>query len=204
MVELVPHPGVEDTLDATRVVYRLDASGRIVWVSPSWNTFAALNGAPDLAHLEPGTVSVWKGIADGATAELYRRLFSRVRATSHPVSFGLRCDAPDRRRFLTMSVAPGPDGTIEMTTTTWREEPRPAVRLFEAHAERGAERGAELVRVCSWCGRVAAAPGVWLEVEDALKSLRLFERDRVPGVTHGICEDCTKRVLATIEEEPER
>jgi len=200
MVELVWHPEAEHAADATRVVYRVDASGRIVWVSPSWSTFAASNGAPELAHIEPGSVSVWKGIADGATEELYRRLIARVRATSRPVSFGLRCDAPDRRRHLTMRIAPGPDGTTEMTTTTWREEPRPRVRLLEA----GVERGGEWVRICSWCGRVAAAPGVWLEVEDALESLQLFERERVPSVTHGICEDCTRRVLDAMEEGAEK
>jgi hypothetical protein len=41
--------------------------------------------------------------------------------------------------------------------------------------------------------------GRWCEVEDAIAEMRLFERDRPPHVTHGICPRCNERVLRELD-----
>lgn len=49
-------------------------------------------------------------------------------------------------------------------------------------------------RPVSFPFRSDSAPAGWLELEDAARELGLFERDRLPRATHGICEPCEDRV----------
>jgi hypothetical protein len=51
--------------------------------------------------------------------------------------------------------------------------------------------------MCGWCKRVSVR-NTWVEVEDAVLELRLFEREVLPDLTHGICPGCletTERMM---------
>jgi hypothetical protein len=38
----------------------------------------------------------------------------------------------------------------------------------------------------------------WLEVEEAIPRLQLFEQDHMPQITHGICGECERQVEASM------
>jgi hypothetical protein len=75
-----------------------------------------------------------------------------------------------------------------------RTEVRPAVALLD----RDTPRGGDLLRMSGWCKSVDVA-GRWCEVEDAVAEMRLFERDLLPHVTHGMCPRCFERVCRELD-----
>jgi hypothetical protein len=176
-------------------MYELDADLCIRAVDPAWSEFAAANGAPELVA-PPGPVgqSVFAYIQDPTTADLYRRLFERVLRTGRAVVLPFRCDSPALRRFLEMEIRTGGLSGLQLHTRVLRLEARAPVALLE----RAALRGEDLLRMCGWCKAVEVA-GRWHDVADAVVALRLFEREVIPTITHGICPPCYERVEALLD-----
>ena len=184
--------------EPTTCSYDLDDALRIVGVGAGWSEFAAANQASDLVP-PPGPVgrSVLDAIADRTSVQLYERLFARVRRSGAPVTIPIRCDAPDRRRFLDLTISPRRPEGLRVETTLRRSEARPAVALLDASTPRADDR----LVMCGWCKSVELE-GRWVEVEEAVAELRLFERERLPWISHGICPTCTDRVFGAIDDEP--
>lgn len=181
--------------ETTACAYELGVDLRIVGVDARWSEFAAANHAPELVP-PPGPLgqSALACVADATSALMYERLFQRVLDTNAPVSIPIRCDAPARRRYLNLTIAPRRPAGLRIETTVTRTEERSPVALLG----RGTPRGDEFVRMCGWCKSVDVA-GHWTEVEDALAELRLFEREFLPQVTHGMCPQCYARVSQEID-----
>lgn len=177
------------------VVYALDASDAITAVNDSWISFASANGGEAL--LPPAIIgrSVWDFIADPTTRMLYRRIFERVRAGTGPVRFSLQCDAPALRRLLEMTISRDRGGSLKFVVHTLALEPRAPERLLD----RDAPRSNELVRMCAWCKRIPGPDGAWGEVDEMLPKLGLFDTRVLPRITHGICEDCDRMIIAELE-----
>ena len=172
------------------VLYRLNGRDEIEFVNDAWGDFAAANGGVRLAAADVLGRPLWDFIADSTTRELYRSVLARIQG-GRSVRFTFRCDSPACRRLLEMSVTSGPGGGgAEFRTRTLSEESRPRQPLLTSDAL----QSDELVRVCGWCKKVNVG-GAWVEVEEAVSRLRLFERPLLPKVTHGICTDC----LATVK-----
>jgi hypothetical protein len=184
--------GDEVVMDSTAgaCMYELDADLRIRSVDSAWSEFAAANGAPELIP-PPGPVgqSVFDCIRDPTTAHLYRRLFESVLATGRTVVLPFRCDSPALRRFLEMEIRPGELSGLQVSTRVLRLEARAPLALLDP----AVRRGGALLRMCGWCKAVEVA-GRWLDVAEAVVALRLFERDTMPAITHGICPPCYERV----------
>lgn len=102
---------------------------------------------------------------------------------------GSWCDGPRMRRFLRITFAPAPFGGVAIETELVREEPRAVVHLLDRHAD----RGNGLLESCSWCERVKVLEE-WMEIEEAVTRLQLFEDATLPVLTHGICEVCAARI----------
>jgi hypothetical protein len=181
--------------EPTTCAYELDADFRISWVDAGWSEFAIANNAPELVP-SPGPLaqSALSCVADSTSALLYERLFHRVLETRMTIALPFRCDAPARRRYLNMIIEPRTPSGLRIETTLTRIEERPAITLLD----RETPRGNELLRMCGWCKSVDVS-GRWCEVEDAIAELRLFERDFLPRVTHGICLRCNERVLRELD-----
>ncbi|MDX6769184.1 MAG: hypothetical protein SF051_06600 [Elusimicrobiota bacterium] len=177
--------------EAADVVYHVDARDELVFVNPQWDRFASENdGQAFLSHLVLGR-PLWDFIADITTRQLYRDMLARVRA-GRALTFPLRCDSPDMRRSLSMRATPLDARAVAFTVRTLETQPRPGVRLLAAEGER---RGAPL-RMCGWCRKVDVE-GAWLEIEDAVARLGLFDAPQ-PPLTHGICADCEAQLDRTI------
>jgi hypothetical protein len=170
----------------------LNDRDEIVFVNEAWDAFAATNSAEHLIAAQVLGRPLWGFITDGTTQALYREVLARVRS-GYPVQFNIRCDSPGRRRLLEINVAGGPGDVAEFRVRTIMVEERPLQVLLDSdrpHSE-------PLLPVCGWCKKVDIG-GHWAEVEEAVSLLGLFERSLLPGVTHGICEDCCSRLVATV------
>jgi hypothetical protein len=181
------------------VRYEIDADGVIRDVNPAWDAFARANGAPELAGGGAVGRNVWDFVAGDDVQRLYRLLFARIPGRGVTCALPFRCDGPEVRRFMRLKLSPRGPGGVICATRLLREERRPAVGVLAADAP----RSARLLAICSWCKRVRAESGCWLELEDALASLDLA-RSAPPSLGHTICTACDARVAAGLPDLEER
>lgn len=176
--------------------YHIDAADIVVACDQVWFDFADANGAPELCR-PPGVINrpLWEFISSLETVALYRMLLARVRAQGEPVAVSFRCDAPECRRSMRLELHPLPDNGVAFTSTLLAEEPRPAVRLLDARTP----RSDVFIGVCSWCKRVRVEGVGWLEVEEAIEALGIFQDAALPQLTHTICESCYAAVIAALD-----
>lgn len=174
------------------IVYRIDADDRIVFVNDQWDRFAGSNGGDDVLSSVVLGRSLWGYINGLTTRQIYRQILDRTRAGT-AVVYPLRCDSPDRRRLLEMNVRLADGGAVEFRSRTLSEEPRSALGLLD----RRQPRTDDLLAVCSWCEKVRVA-GRWVDVEDAIAALALFQQSELPSLTHGMCQTCSESMNKVI------
>ncbi len=178
----------------TACTYEVGEEWKIVALDSAWSMFAVANGAPQLAAPAPIGRSIFDFISDSTTALLYQRVFERVYETREPVTLPFRCDSPAARRWLEIDIRPRRALGLTLHSRVVREEPRDEVTLLAADVP----RSDEIVRMCSWCKRIAADDR-WYEVEEAIALMRVFEKDAVPVLTHGICPHCYEEINGWLE-----
>jgi two-component system cell cycle sensor histidine kinase/response regulator CckA len=183
---------LDQPMPNTLVTYQIDGRDRITSVSDSWAPFAIANDGASAATNVIGS-PLWNFVSDATTQHVYRDLIARVRG-GRTVAFSFRCDSPDLRRFMRMTMSPGPQGAVTFDSLVVRTEARVALAVT-ALAD---YRKTDLMRVCGWCKRVAVADE-WLEVELAIDRLGLLAGPPPSGITHGMCPACFARVMAATE-----
>ena len=92
-------------------ICRVDAEDRIAFVDASWAAFAVENGAPALTAESVRGTSLWNYISENVTQEFYRIFMRKVRATGRAIVVPFRCDGPECRRFMEMSILPLGNGS---------------------------------------------------------------------------------------------
>ena len=178
-------------------VYRIDAENRLSFVASAWLDFARENEA---AHLSPEAVkgeSLFSFIADPETQHLYKAIIDKVRTTQVSVIVPFRCDSPGLRRFMVLHISPLARGAIQFEGKLMREEPREHVPLLDPVRA----RSEEMIVACSWCKRIEVDEA-WLEIEEAVRRLALFDQPSLPQITHGICGDCLESFNQNLGLEP--
>ena len=174
-----------------RVRYHIDAEDRLDGFDAGWTAFAETNdGAAMLPSKIHGQV-LWQFIGDSTTVQLYKGMLRRLRKSGAPVRFKLRCDSPDRRRFLEMTLTADSSRGVQFDVKVLKEELREAVPLLAATTP----RSDRLVLMCAWCQRVRVPSGDWVEVEDGLNALEIFNAETVPRLSHGICPACSATLI---------
>lgn len=178
------------------VRYVIDAEDKIAFVDDGWCRFAEANDGVELKGQAILGQSLWDSITDLTTRNLYQQIVSRVRQ-GKLARFTLRCDSPECRRLLEMTISARADGSVEFETRAVHVEDREPVALLS----RKTLRSTDLLLACAWCNRVdvGSTSKEWMEVEDAMERLRLFELERVPQLTHGMCEACLASMMSTLE-----
>ncbi|MCA1794750.1 MAG: PAS domain-containing protein [Desulfobacteraceae bacterium] len=178
-------------------IYRIDSTDTIVSISDNWRTFADANAWG--SSLRPEDVvghTLWDFIQDLETQHLYQEVLRRARGgmPSRPIPF--RCDSPSERRYLELLIEALPNGQIEITSKISRTEPRSPISLLNADTP----RSSDFVTVCSMCKKMKVSPGQWAEIEEALVHLRLFEADKMPQLTHGLCHTCYQVAMGELDD----
>ena len=99
---------------------------------------------------------------------------------------------------MRLTIEPAEDRSLRIVVQLLKEEERERVALLDAMVR----RDDDLITMCSWCRRVRTAPDSWEEVEVAIQLLGLFDRDALPQITHGVCPECTVRVMEAGDQAP--
>lgn len=170
-------------MNAEKLAYLIDAHDRLVSLNTGWARFAESNQASGLSTNVLGQ-SLWRYVHGRETKHVYEILLRRARNDYRCLNFPFRCDAPTKRRHLSMEMCPHPDGAVEFVSTLLREETRSHLALLDPTLE----RDETFVKTCSWCKKVQASQ--WVEVEAAISEIGLFDRPRLSQMSHGMCPDC--------------
>lgn len=168
--------------------YEVDRDNRITGVGRNWGTFAEENNWAGERCLPEKVVGqdLIDFIASAEARQLYRVLMDRARQGFRVGPIPFRCDAPEERRFLELRMEPRAHGHVAIESRIIRREPREKVALLEASTP----RTEKFLRICSMCKKVDLDKDHWVEIEEAMTQLRLFEQDALPLLTHGLCQTC--------------
>ena len=172
--------------DPREFIYQVDAQNRILFANQNWFAFARENGATNLAPTDVIGQVIWGFPCNSETRHPFEILLQKVRATGVTAGLPFRCDAPDRRRFMELQILLRQNQELEFRSRILRQELRDSVRLMEPDVE----RTNTLLVMCGWCKQVQLPDECWVEVEAAIKALRLFSAPRLPRISHGICQLC--------------
>ena len=180
----------------SKCVYIIDKLDRIISVSDNWLLFAQENQAGEICH--PDVIinrSIWEFIEGTETKQFYEIILRTIRTKNIAVQLPFRCDAPDKRRYLELSITPVQQGNIEFASNIILEELRDTVEVLES----GIPRSEELIKMCSMCKKIELSENTWVEAEAAVVSLRLFEKNKLPQISHGLCIECFKLGMSELE-----
>lgn len=170
----------------TEVVYRIDRDDILILFNDEWNRFAQENGSSDLIGDKVYRRSLWDFIGDVETRHLHETLLANVRSRGEILNLPFRCDSPVLRRFMEMNISPVGNGWIEYRCRIVKTEVRDHVPLIAGESV----SSESFLRMCSWCKKIDAGSGSWLEVEDAVKVLRIFLEEHIPQISHTMCDIC--------------
>ncbi|MGK7295866.1 MAG: hypothetical protein ACNS61_08585 [Candidatus Wenzhouxiangella sp. M2_3B_020] len=145
---------------------------------------------PDLAGKR-----IEDAISKPEVAHLVAVLLEFSRKSGERISVPYRTDGDDESRLIEMAVSPGnDDGEIEL-----RSRRRRSGRLQAPALSWESEDGYDgMLRICSVCHRIEE-DSEWKTAAETLVEGRLFERPKIPRLSHGLCPDCYARSIAEIE-----
>ena len=166
--------------------YTLAADNRIASVTPRWLAFAQENGAPELTEEAVVGQPFSNFVAGLHTQRLYESIYDRVRSDDLVVVLPFRCDSPTLQRNMIMRIGKHSRDELAVQCTLVNTEPRRHVPLLDRHAL----RNDLTLTICSLCLQALVEPVGWLEIEDAIITLHLLERETVPQVIYSICPRC--------------
>lgn len=171
--------------------YAIDEHDHLIRVDEGYYRFAEENGWAD-AGSSLGR-SLWDYVAGRELVKLQRLLVRRVRDEVGDVELPFRCDAPAVRRQMDIRIVARPGGRVVLFSARLRAEQERDLpqRLLDP----ATPRSDEMLEMCGWCDRFEV-DGEWVEVEEAARRLELFNRQRLPALSHGICPDCNAMLLA--------
>lgn len=177
-------------------IYIIDKLDRIISVSDNWLLFAQNNQAGESCH--PDNIvnkSIWDFIDGFETKKFFEIILKKIRAENKDVKLPFRCDAPEKRRYLELIITPIKQKSIQFTSNIIYEEMRDNVEMLEL----GIPRSNEFIKMCSMCKKVELQEDTWVEVESAVVSLKLFEKNKLPQISHGLCTECFKLGMSDFE-----
>lgn len=132
--------------------------------------------------------SLWDFIGDFETRHMYETILEKVRESKKQITLPFRCDSPTQRRFLSLTLRPLDNNYVEFISKIEKIENREKVALLDYKRP----SSDELLSICSMCKKVKLEENLWDEVEVAVKELRLFEKNKLPMLTHGLCPYCKR------------
>jgi hypothetical protein len=177
------------SLEAPCFDYGIDANDILVSLSDEWLEFARANGAGELTRERLIGRSLWQFVADDGTQKLYEAIFHRARRHCEEVTVPFRCDSPDLFRFMHLVISPNTGGDIELCGRMLREQKRPYLSILD----RMIEHTTEALPICSVCLRMEIQAEKWVEPEQAVARLELFDAPKPPELDYRVCPDCVRK-----------
>ena len=186
--------------------YHTNQWGEIIRVDDSFVDFARENWRQDFKPDDLVGDMLLDHITDATTRALYLIVIQHLQESNRSITLPFRCDSPDIRRYMELTITPFPDGGMKWSCRLLRQEHRNPADILAGDLE----RSDRLLLVCSWCKRCkmpewlvnstnAASGDVWVEVEEIMGLLGTLTEHRLPGISHTACPDCYQELMAAID-----
>lgn len=173
-------------------IYRIDKDNNIAYVCNNYILFAKDNYAPQ-SCVPPDVIgkNFFDFIKDKETKNIYYAIIETVRIKKKEIRIPLNCDSPNLRRFIETTITPLANNYIEFVNMIIRVAERNNLELLDSNIERSNNR----IRICSFCKKVDVSKDEWVEVEEAITILNLFNDSKLPALTHGVCPICYEQIM---------
>ena len=171
--------------DTRSFIYQINHKDVITYINPEWLDFAHENNYDIIENTSILGTSLWHYVVNPQTIQIYQTLIKKVREGHDSIKVPYRCDSPDKRRFMEMEISSSGEQDVAFINAILREESRPVVHLLDP----AYPRNQQMISMCGWCKKVRTN-GSWLETEDAIIELKIFDEPEIPQITHGICPTC--------------
>ncbi|TVR06066.1 MAG: hypothetical protein EA385_16635 [Salinarimonadaceae bacterium] len=200
----VTHQSLLDAMDGIAIV--LDEELRISQIGKTnWEKFIDDNPPPqdaaprNLTNESVVGLPITDFFAGDAVRATFGDLFKKVLGGARPaVQIDYRCDAPELRRDMRLSVSPIITGAdkryLLYQSVTLAVQQRPKLPLFCAPvADQEAE---DILTLCAICARVAWPIGAPTGAREWIDSAEYYRRDgeEVAVISHGFFEECFARL----------
>jgi hypothetical protein len=180
------------------IIYRINLRDEILFVNDIWNQVVSAHSDSSLLEQNILGRAIWEFINDNLTRDFYKEIIQSVRRNK-PARFNFRCDSPSTRRLMEMDITRQTNEQVQFESKIIRAEKRPFQRMLDS----GALRSDKIIISCSWCKKVNIEKDIWLEIEDAVSAMGIFENAKLPNISHGICKECYKTCIRKLDEERE-
>jgi hypothetical protein len=167
--------------------YTLDADDTIVTVAGDWDRTALANGGEAVLAAR----IIGRRLNDFITGDITRMfvhtMLMSARTLQREVSRPYRCDTPQLRRLMRMSIEPHADGRLDVHHWQLAQDPVPQPIPVVAAAGGSA---AAFIKRCSMCNRIRVGQE-WVEVGSARQEPSLTGIASLM-VVYGVCPECLR------------
>ena len=164
--------------------YILDAEDSITEVSRGWDDFALENRGEDVVGSYVIGRKLQEFIQGDSTSMWIYSLIETARVKQKEIIRFYRCDSPDEKRYMKMTITPEANGTVAVTSQLLRTE-KMKQRIGFVYSSAASNRK------CSICNKISYQDN-WLEPDDARVLGLLRDDDPVP-VIYSVCNDCMQK-----------
>ena len=174
------------TNEKTEVIYCIDQNDHLVEINDHWDVFANENNCHSLGKNSVYGLPIWNFITGDETRHIHRVLLKRAKSKGAIKDLPFRCDSPEYRRFMELSITPKDNGFIEYRCKLIKTEVRdtPSIFVNENNSK------TTFLKMCSWCNKFEVAKDNWVEIEEAVNCLELLSGEELPGISHAMCDAC--------------
>lgn len=186
-----------DSVPVVTTDYVLDLHNRIVELGGAWDEFALANQGERATRRFVLGQSLEHFISGDATRMFLRTLLDNVRRLHYPLTRPYRCDSPNLRRHLEMTLTPLGSGLVRLEHRVLQEIPVQSVFTVNSQMLQGRLQGKDpryrFIHRCSMCCRYAFNQQ-WMELAELQNSPELQAAGEIP-VIHTVCPECKDNLL---------
>ena len=164
--------------------YVVDPDNRIVSVSSGWDGFALENNGENVVESCVVGHKLHEFIIGDSTSMWIHSLVESARSRKKEIIRFYRCDSPEEKRYMRMTIFPEEDGSVSVTSRLIRTVQMKRRAAFEYSPVASH-------RKCSICNKISIQ-GSWVEPDDA-KVLGLLDDSSPIAVVYSVCTVCVKK-----------
>ncbi|MCC8997498.1 MAG: hypothetical protein LM517_10745 [Nitrosomonas sp.] len=174
-----------------KLIYWIDKNNIIQKVNDIWDSSMDVTNWSDRACSE-GIIgkSLLEFICDDVTRMYVATMIDAVRVIPQTLFRPYRCDSPDTKRFMQMTITPEENGLIRVSHELLRCEPLRKTVLFKTTKSNVEPMNIQFIR-CSLCNRLHRSDTQkWHEVDDLDLISNKKNYCNIIPVAYSICPDC--------------
>ncbi len=174
------------------IEYKIDGENRIIYGNEEWDSFALENYGEEIVSEKILGKNLFDYIQDITIKQIYLDIIEKVRQ-GREINIDYRCDAPTLKRLLKMYVKLENNGIVKFVSEPIQITPQQYIYLLDPKLPKEDKP----IPMCSWCKRIKIETE-WEDLENAINKYQLLVQDKLPFLTHTICEKCFENIKKAI------